>query len=455
MNVIVVGTGYVGLPTGAVLAYLGNKVTCLDVDHKKITRLQQGKIPIYEPGLSELMALAATNLNFTSSFDEAGIEDCDVIFIAVPTPALKEGSPDLSYVKAAADSIGERLGNRFTVVVNKSTVPVGSGNWVGALLREAYSRCKGCKPNGNYAMASNPEFLRQGSAIFDALYPDRIVIGSEDSRAIDTLTNLYQPLLNQDFPEPDFLPRPKDFKAVPVVTCDLTSAELTKYAANAFLALKISYINEIGQLADKVGADITKVACGIGLDPRIGPRFLQAGIGWGGSCLGKDTSALISTAQEYNLDMPILQAAREVNNIQRMWVVKTLLNELKILKGRTIALLGFAYKPLTDDLRDAPSLDIVRHLIQHGASVHATDPVALENARNLYPDLGVVYFDQPFDALREADAVVLVTEWPEYRTLDWEEIKKTLNNPLIVDGRNFLQREELEKLGYRYVGVGR
>ncbi len=455
MNVIVVGTGYVGLPTGVVLAYLGNKVTCLDVDQKKIAKLQQGGIPIYEPGLSELMALAATNLNFTSSFDEAGIEDCDVVFIAVPTPASKEGNPDLSYVKAAAGSIGERLGNRFTVVVNKSTVPVGSGNWVGALLREAYNRCKGSKPNGNYAMASNPEFLRQGSAIFDALYPDRIVIGSEDPRAIDTLTNLYQPLLNQDFPEPDFLPRPKDLKAVPVVTCDLTSAELTKYAANAFLALKISYINEIGQLADKVGADITKVACGIGLDPRIGPRFLQAGIGWGGSCLGKDTSALISTAQEYNLEMPILQAAREVNNIQRMWVVKTLLNELKILKGRTIALLGFAYKPLTDDLRDAPSLDIVRHLIQHGASVHATDPVALENARSLYPDLGVVYFDQPFDAIREADAVVLVTEWPEYRTLDWAEIKKSLNNLLIVDGRNFLQREELEKLGYRYVGVGR
>ena len=363
------------------------------------------------------MALAAANLNFTSSFDDAGIEACDVVFIAVPAPASKDGNPDLSYVKAAADSIGERLGNRFTVVVNESTVPVGSGNWVGALLREAYNRCKGCKPNGNYAMASNPEFLRQGSAIFDALYPDRIVIGSKDPRAIDTLTNLYQPLLNQDFTAPGLLPRPKDFNSVPVVTCDLTFADLTKYAANAFLALKISYINEIGQLADKVGADITKVAYGIGLDPRIGPRFLQAGIGWGGSCLGKDTSALISTAQEYNLSMPILQAARDVNNIQRMWVVKTLLNELKFLKGRTIALLGFAYKPLTDDLRDAPSLDIVRHLIQHGGSVHATDPMALENARNLYPDLGVVYFDQPFDALREADAVVLVTEWPEYRSL--------------------------------------
>jgi UDPglucose 6-dehydrogenase len=455
MNIIVVGTGYVGLPTGAVLAYLGHKVTCLDVDQQKIAILQQGGIPIYEPGLSELMALAATNLSYTSSFDKAGIADCDVIFIAVPTPPSKDGNPDLSCVKAAADSIGERLGNCFTVVVNKSTVPVGSGNWVGALLREAYNRCKGCKPNGNYAMASNPEFLRQGSALFDALYPDRIVIGSEDPRAIDTLTNLYRPLLHQDFPAPDFLPRPKDLKAVPVVTCDLTSAELTKYAANAFLALKISYINEISQLADKVGADITKVACGIGLDPRIGPRFLQAGIGWGGSCLGKDTSALISAAQEYNLSMPILQAARDVNNIQRMWVVKTLLNELKILKGRTIALLGFAYKPLTDDLRDAPSLDIVRHLIQHGASVHVTDPVALQNARRLYPDLGVVYFDQPFDALREADAVVLVTEWPEYRTLNWAEIKKSLNSPLIVDGRNFLQREELEELGYRYVGVGR
>jgi UDPglucose 6-dehydrogenase len=455
MKVIVVGTGYVGLTTGVVLAYLGHKVTCLDLDREKILRLQQGEIPIYEPGLSELMALATSNLCFTNSYDVADIESCDVIFIAVGTPTLKEGNADLSFVKAAAESIGEHLGQDFTVVVNKSTVPVGSGNWVGSLIREAYSRSRGHKPDGNYAMASNPEFLRQGSSIFDTFYPDRIVIGSEDPHAIDILKNLYQPLLSQDFPAPDFLPRPAGCRAVPVVTCDLTSAELTKYAANAFLALKISYINEIGQLAEKVGADITKIACGIGLDPRIGPRFLQSGIGWGGSCLGKDSSALISTAQEYNLAMPIVQAARDVNDTQRKWVVKTLLNELKLLKGRTITLLGFAYKPLTDDLRDAPSLDIVRHLIQHGASVHATDPVALENARRLYPDLGVVYFDHPLEALREADAVVLVTEWPEYLDLDWAQIKKGLNTPLIVDGRNFLHREELEKLGYRYVGVGR
>jgi UDPglucose 6-dehydrogenase len=455
MNVVVVGTGYVGLTTGVALAYLGNQVTCLDIDPEKIAKLNKGLVPIYEPGLPELLEISRANLHFTTSYDDAGIGSCDVVFIAVGTPSLPDGNADLSYVRVAADALGSRLDHAFTVVVNKSTVPIGSGNWVGTLLREACARCKGSGPDGKYAVASNPEFLRQGSALLDTLYPDRVVIGSEEPRAIDTLTNLYRPILNQDFPPPAHLPRPDGLSAIPVVTCDLASAELIKYAANSFLALKISYMNEIAHLAEKVGADVTQIARGIGLDARIGPRFLQAGIGWGGSCFGKDTAALVAISREYGMSMPIVQAARDVNYRQRTWVVESLLHELKILKGKTVTLLGFAFKPNTDDLRDAPSIDIARQLIQSGARVRAADPVALANARQLYPDLGVIYCDQPFDALRDADAAVLVTEWPEYRDLDWAEVKKILKNPLILDGRNFLDRHELERLGYRYVGVGR
>jgi UDPglucose 6-dehydrogenase len=455
MKVVVVGTGYVGLTTGVALAYLGNQVTCLDIDPEKIAKLNNNQVPIYEPGLPELLEISRPNLTFTISYDEAGIESCDVVFIAVGTPSLPDGNADLSFVKAAADAIGSRLNHAFTVVVNKSTVPIGSGNWVGSLLREAYTRTKGPAPDGKYAVASNPEFLRQGSALLDTLYPDRVVIGSENTQAIDTLTNLYRPILNQDFPPPAHLPRPERLSAIPVVTCDLASAELIKYAANSFLALKISYMNEIAHLAEKVGANITQIARGIGLDARIGPRFLQAGIGWGGSCFGKDTAALVAISKEYGMSMPIVQAARDVNYRQRTWVVDTLLHELKILKGKTVALLGFAFKPNTDDLRDAPSVDIARQLIQRGARVRATDPVALSNALHFNADLGVVYCNQPLDALHKADAVVLVTEWPEYRDLDWSRVKGILNNPLILDGRNFLDRHELERLGYRYVGVGR
>ncbi len=453
MNVLVVGTGYVGLNTGVALAYLGHQVVCIDVAQEKIEKLQKGQLPIYEPFLDKMLAAARSNIKFTTDYDSANIPAADVVFISVGTPSLPDGSSDLSYVKRVAEEIGRRLNENFTVVVNKSTVPIGSGNWVGSLVRDAYESCNGKRPNGNFAIASNPEFLRQGSALFDTLYPDRIVVGAEDHRAIDTLTNLYRPILNQDFPAPEFLPRPEGLGAVPLVTCDLASAELIKYAANAFLALKISYINEIGQMAAKVGADISQIARGIGLDTRIGPRFLNAGIGWGGSCFGKDTAALISTAGEYGLDMPIVKAARQVNYHQREWVVERLQDELKILKGRTITLLGFAFKSNTDDLRDAPSLDISRYLIQRGVKVRAHDPVALDNARRLYPDLGVHYIDDALEAIEGSDALVLVTEWPEYRKLPWQEIIKQVS--LVLDGRNFLPGQELEQLGFRYVGVGR
>ncbi len=455
MKVLVVGTGYVGLTTGVALAWLGHSVTCLDIDESKIAMLREGRCPIYEPGLPELLTLSRENLHFTTSYEDVDFKTCDVVFIAVGTPSLPDGSCDLSQVRAAAEAIGERLDEHFTVVVNKSTVPIGSGNWVGSLVRDAYNRRNGSNPQGTYAVASNPEFLRQGAAVYDTLYPERIVIGADDERAIDLLTNLYRPLLNQAFSAPAFLPRKEGLSAVPLVTCDLASAEMIKYAANAFLAVKISFANEMAQLTARVGADILQVTQGIGLDSRIGPRFLQAGIGWGGSCFGKDTAALLATSREYGLTMPIVEAAREVNYRQRTWVVDTLLKELKILKGRSITLLGIAFKANTDDLRDAPSLDIARQLIRQGARLTATDPVALDNARRYYPDLGVIYCPEPLEALKGADAAVLVTEWPEYARLNWAEIKPILNNPLILDGRNFLDRHELLRLGYHYIGVGR
>ena len=455
MRVVIAGTGYVGLTTGVALAYLGHEVTCLDVIPEKIEVLKKGQAPIYEPGIEELITFARANLSFTMSYEEAGVSEADVIFISVQTPPMPDGNPNLEYVRQAAESIGRNLGDNFTVIVNKSTVPIGSSNWVGALVRDAFHALNGRKPKESFAVGSNPEFLRQGSALHDNFYPDRIVVGAEDLRAIEVLTNLYRPIMNQDFRAPEFLPRPEGLSAVPLVTTDLASAELIKYAANAFLALKISYINEVAQLAEKVGADITQIARGIGLDTRIGSRFLQAGIGWGGSCFGKDTSALIATAEEYRLSLLIVNAVREVNYQQRVWVVEKLLNELKILKGRMIALLGLAFKEHTDDLRDSPALDIAHHLMQRGAKVNAHDPIALDNARKYFSDTGIHYYDDALDAIRDADAVVLVTKWPDYRKIAWEDIKPFMNVPLVLDGRNFLSQDYLEQLGFHYIGVGR
>ncbi|MGB4594625.1 MAG: UDP-glucose/GDP-mannose dehydrogenase family protein [Anaerolineaceae bacterium] len=451
MRVLIIGTGYVGLNTGVTLAYLGNEVTCVDVNAEKIKLLQAGIAPFYEPHLEEMFALAKNNIRFTDNYDDAGIGESDVIFIAVGTPALPDGSANLEYVRQAAESIAEQLSDKFTVVVNKSTVPIGSGNWVGAILRNHCEKTHKKKPNGLFAVVSNPEFLKQGAALNDSLYPDRVVIGSEDDHGLEVLKELFGPILRQDFPAPECLPRPEGLEEVPLLACDLTSAEVIKYAANAFLALKISYINEIARLAQKVGADANVIAKGIGLDNRIGPRFLNPGIGWGGSCFGKDTAALVATAHEYQLEMVIVQAARDVNYNQRTWVVDALQEQLKILKGRRVALLGFSFKPETDDLRDAPSLDIARLLIQRGAIVRAHDPIALDNARRQYPDLGVTYCQEVEDALDEADAIVLVTEWPVYRTLDWSKIAPVV----VIDGRNFLDRVELKKLGFDVVGVGR
>lgn len=451
MRVAIIGTGYVGLTTGICLSYIGHDVTCVDVDPEKIKVLEGGKTPFFEPFLDDILRLV--RLSFSTSYREV-IPSAEVIFIAVGTPSLPDGSPNLDYLKSAARELGENLGPHLTVIVNKSTVPIGSGNWVESIVRDAFEAKHGVKSDGRFAVASNPEFLREGSALYDSLYPDRIVLGSDSNSAIEKLYTLYRPLLEQSFPAPSFLPRPERISAVPLITADLASAELTKYAANAFLALKISYINEIGHLAERVGADITHVARGIGLDGRIGPRFLSAGLGWGGSCFGKDTSALVSTAKEYNLDMPIVKAARLVNSRQREVVVEKLLESLKILKGRTVGLLGLAFKPNTDDLRDAPSLDIARRLIERGARVKAHDPVAVEVARRHHGDLPIVWCQRVEDTADDADALVLVTEWQDYGEVDWFALRRRMRNGVILDGRHFLDRNKIEAAGFQYLFVG-
>ncbi len=453
MNIGVVGTGYVGLTTGVCLAYLGHRVTCLDIDRDKIELLRNGKVPIHEPSLADALCASSNNISFTTD-PALAIADADVIFIAVGTPSLPDGNPNLEYVRAAGEQIGNHLRDGFTVVVNKSTVPIGSANWVETVVRDAYEESRGSKGNGVFAVASNPEFLREGSALHDTLYPDRIVLGSDNPKALEVLYALYRPILEQSFAAPNFLPRPEGLGAVPVVTTNLTSAELIKYAANAFLSVKISFANEVGHLAERVGADITQVVRGIGLDARIGNRFLQAGLGWGGSCFGKDTAALVATAREYSVCMRIVQAARDVNYEQRERVVATLLSELKILKGKTIGLLGLAFKPHTDDLRDAPAFDIGRRLLDRGAKVRAHDPVALDRARRERSESGIHFCDAAEAVAEDADAIILVTEWPQYQELRWNDLAASMRLPLMVDGRNCLDRRKLEQAGFRYLRIG-
>jgi UDPglucose 6-dehydrogenase len=426
----------------------------VDADPKKVDSLKRGRVPFFEPHLADLVAVARGNLNYTTDYAEA-IPSAEVIFIAVGTPTGVAGAPELKYLEAAARSIGEHLGPHFTVIVNKSTVPIGSGNWVGSLVRSSMggSSTRSGGKVSSFAVASNPEFLREGSALLDSLYPDRVVIGTDDPRTSEVLYSLYRPLLDQTFAPPSFLPRPDGLGAVPLISTDLASAELIKYAANAFLSLKISYINEIGNLAEKVGADITKVARGIGLDRRIGNRFLQAGVGWGGSCFGKDTAALISTAAEYGLEMPIVKAARDVNRKQREKVLDKLLGELKILKGRTIGILGLAFKPDTDDLRDAPAIDIASRLLERGAIVKAHDPVAMQRFQEENPGLQVICTQTPEEVAQDADALVLVTEWQQYMNLDWQAVAASMRSAILVDGRNVLDRERIKQSGFRYVGL--
>jgi len=451
MRVAIIGTGYVGLTTGVCLAFMGHTVSCLDSDEEKIKALREGKIPIYEPYLEEVFHEALASLTFTSSYSEA-IPDAEVVFIAVGTPPTPSGAPNLEFLSQAAKSIGLHIKRDFVVVVNKSTVPIGSGNWVDSLLREAIVN-RADKSQVQFAVASNPEFLREGSALHDSLYPDRIVIGADEPRALEVLYSLYRPILDQTFTAPNYLPRPETVGAVPLLSTDLASAELIKYAANAFLALKISFINEIGLVAERVGANINEVGRGIGLDSRIGPRFLSAGIGWGGSCFGKDTAALIATAGEYGLHLPIVEAAKIINSRQRDRVVEKLLNELKILKGRTVGLLGLAFKPNTDDLREAPAIEIAQKLIDRGVRVKAHDPIAMEKFEQVHGKMGVQLCQNAEQVVEDCDAVVLVTEWNDYREMDWEMLAKKMRSPLILDGRHTLDKEKLTRAGMRYVSI--
>ncbi|HLY16739.1 MAG TPA: UDP-glucose/GDP-mannose dehydrogenase family protein [Bryobacteraceae bacterium] len=458
MRVTVIGTGYVGTVTGACLAYLGHRVTCVDTDAEKIEMLRRGKMPIYEPWLEELLQLAdgRGGIDFTTELTPAATGS-DVIFIAVGTPPLESGEANLCYLEAAARSIGAAMDDsRFRVVVNKSTVPVGSGNLVETLVREGIRESRPPDPKSiRFGIASNPEFLREGSAIADSLYPDRIVLGAEEELTRETLRELYRPLVAQSFEPPAFLPRPAAMVKVPVVTTTLTSAEMIKYAANAFLAVKIGFANEVANICERVGAEAPEVMAGIGLDARIGARFLNPGVGWGGSCFGKDIQSLLHTAREYGYQSRLLEAALEVNRAQRQLVIQKLQEKLFILKGRTIALLGLAFKPETDDLRDAPSLQIAERLLQMGARVKAYDPVAMPACRSIYPALRIQYCESAEDAAEEADALVLVTEWKQFAGLDLHTLARRMARAVLVDGRNLFDPEAARQAGFDYCGIGR
>ncbi|MFN0108052.1 MAG: UDP-glucose dehydrogenase family protein [Blastocatellia bacterium] len=468
MEVCVVGTGYVGLVTGTCLAYLGRSVVCVDIDERKIEMLRSGKSPIYEPGLDQLIAtgIQRGNLRFSTDLNSA-VNESEVIFIAVGTPPLPTGKADLSYVKAVAQSVGRAMDcQRRRIVVNKSTVPIGSGNWVEMLVKEglqenpAYRERSGAtigKANAEdvFLVASNPEFLREGSAIADTFYPDRIVIGARDSYAAERLRALYEPIVEQTFVPPASAPRASDFTAVPVVTTDLASAEMIKYAANSFLATKISFANEIANICERVGADIKEVVRGFGLDSRIGPKFLNAGIGWGGSCFGKDVSAIIDIANEYNYEPELLRSTVSVNKRQRHVPVLKLQEVLKIIKGKTIGLLGLAFKPDTDDIRDAPALEIARELLEMGARVKAYDPIANEACAKQYPDLKIEYSSDAISLAEDCDAIVIVTEWEEFQYLDLAKVGEVMHAKVLVDGRNVLDPAAVEAAGFKYRGIGR
>ncbi|MGH9722741.1 MAG: UDP-glucose dehydrogenase family protein, partial [Bryobacteraceae bacterium] len=381
----------------------------------------------------------------------------DVTFIAVGTPPLASGESDLSYLEAAARSIGAAMdASRFRVVVNKSTVPVGSGNLVETLVREGIADSgPSDRPRICFGVASNPEFLREGSAIADSLYPDRIVLGTEDDRTLSVLRDLYGPIVEQDFEPPASVPPPSPRRHVPLVETTLTSAETIKYAANAFLAIKIGFANEMANICERVGADVTEVMLGIGLDSRIGPKFLNAGLGWGGSCFAKDVQSLLHTAAEYNYEARLLAASLAVNRAQRQIVIQKLQEKLFILKGRTVALLGLAFKPDTDDLRDAPSLQIIERLLRMGARVQAYDPIAMNACRAQNPSLRINYSLSALEAVTGADAIVIVTEWDEFRRLDLNEVARRVTQPVLIDGRNIFSPEEARRAGFDYSGVGR
>jgi UDPglucose 6-dehydrogenase len=461
MRVCVIGTGYVGLVTGVCLAHVGHEVICIDVNEEKVKLMQSGQSPIFEPGLSELMksSMEAGHLQFSTDLQQ-GVEHGEVLFIAVGTPALPNGESDTRYVEAVAKGIGTHLNGGYKVIVNKSTVPIGSGDWVRMIVLDgvterqqvpvAAGSGQAVHPEvvADFDVVSNPEFLREGSAIYDTFNPDRIVLGSNSPRAVEVMQQLYAPIVSGQYREvPGGDP-------VPVVVTDLSSAEMVKYASNSFLATKISFINEIANICDRVGADVTQVAAGIGLDSRIGKKFLQAGIGWGGSCFPKDVSALIHTADDYGYDAQLLKAAVEVNNRQRQITLEKLQQVLKILKGKTVGLLGLTFKPDTDDMRDAPSLILIEQLNRLGAKVKAYDPIVSQSGIR-HGLTGVIVENDAPHLADGCDALVLVTDWAQFKDLDYATLAQRMHSPILIDGRNFLDRDALIQAGFQYVGIGR
>ena len=433
MRVAMIGTGYVGLVSGACFADFGHDVTCVDKDAAKIAALTRGEVPIYEPGLNDLVAAntRAGRLKFTNDLPGA-VKAADAVFIGVGTPSRRgDGHADLSFVYDAAREIARALGG-FTVIITKSTVPVGTGDEVERIVRET-------RPDVEFAVVSNPEFLREGAAIQDFKHPDRIVVGSDDKRARDVMAELYRPLyLNRS----------------PIMFTDRRTAELIKYAANAFLATKITFINEIADLAEKVGADVQEVARGIGLDNRIGSKFLHAGPGFGGSCFPKDTRALVKIAQDHDVHLRIVEAVLTVNDNRKRAMARKVANASGgSLRGKTVAVLGLTFKPDTDDMREAPSIPLVTGLLDMGAKVRAHDPVGMEMARRELPD--IEYCDDPYTCGRGADALVVVTEWAQYRAIDLERLKSELAHPVVVDLRNVYRPEDMAAHGFIYESIGR
>jgi UDPglucose 6-dehydrogenase len=433
MHVAIIGSGYVGLVSGACFADFGHQVTCVDTDADKIAALNEGVVPIHEPGLSELVGanLRAQRLVFSTEFADA-VREAEAVFIAVGTPSRRgDGHADLSYVYTVARDIAAEL-NGFTVVVTKSTVPVGTGDEVERIIRAA-------RPDADFAVVSNPEFLREGAAIRDFKHPDRIVVGGDHERARDVMAALYRPLY---------------LNAAPLLYTGRRTAELIKYAANAFLATKISFINEIAELCEKAGADVQEVARGIGLDNRIGTKFLHAGPGFGGSCLPKDARALIKTAQDHGTALRIVEAALSVNEVRQRAMARKVAAALGgSLRDKRIALLGLTFKPNTDDMREAPSIALVTALQDMGAKVRAYDPVGIEPAKQVLTD--VTYCDGPYACAEGADALVIVTEWEEFRALDLARLKTVMARAVVVDLRNVYRPEEMAKFGFTYEGVGR
>jgi|TARA_B100002003_G_scaffold220431_1_gene222776 UDPglucose 6-dehydrogenase len=432
MKITIIGTGYVGLVAGTCLAELGNDVICLDIDEKKINNLNEGIMPIYEPGLKEIAIRNKEQgrLTFTTDKNKA-IKESTVIFIAVGTPMGENHEADLKFVRSVAQDIGEIMED-YKVIVDKSTVPVGTADMVKQIISDSQ------KEKIKFDVVSNPEFLKEGCAIKDFMTPDRIVIGSDSEKAKEIMNDVYGSIARTD---------------KPILHTDIKSAELIKYASNAMLATRISFMNELSHLAEKVGADIKRVAQGMGLDSRIGPRFLQAGVGYGGSCFPKDVQALIQTLKQNDCKSRILDSVEEVNYDQKRHILPKLQKLVPELSGKKIAVWGLAFKPKTDDVREAPALMLIEALQKLGANIQAFDPVAQEKAKEVLHDIN--YAENPYEALEGADALVIMTEWDEFRELDKEKMKSLLKNPYVVDGRNIYDPEEMKELGFNYIGVGR